>query len=456
MLTDLRHIVEAGLSMLFMITEESLETYACDEDAEFKRMRSQDEAIGKRNSRISAIRKLLGAPGKREDMSVEDSERFDLVREVIECEGPKIRNRNDNPLQSMVAVPVFSTDLTRKVMTGALLVQSKRHARPFTEADRLIMDSFTVFMALAFDRGKPDLPPVEIALRKAIPNTSSWETFSTPECFAVPGPERNTWLSENISSTDQEIHIKTLFLFFDSLALREHYDITNLLLFNFCHALIGAYRSPADFARAKRRGAFLCRSVASIGVSKMIPTQRFGLLFTILASDLGSTSLSNAWKGPYAALYGTATWLQTHRCGVLLEILSTTDRAILDGKAWSEIWQVVVALVQVTHMGSYSSVLHNRSEKWWPLKLLAIATYLSDFVSMKPDVREMRALCREFMETGNMEAFGLKGDAEGGKPIDVAITVFAPIFEELSNAFPCLALHRQVLNVNIKRGLDGN
>jgi hypothetical protein len=389
--------------------------------------------------------------GKHDEMNAEDAERFELVRQVMDSGRAEIRNCDDDPVQSMAAVPVLGVD---GAAAGALLVQAKRNATAFNEIDVKMMDWCTVYITLALDRIQFQGTPMETALRKEIPDVEQWTQFTTPESLVVPEEERSFWLSLGCVAPECGSDVRLFFLYFDSLALRQEYEIANDRLFNFCHTLIGAYRSPSDLSRAKRRGVFLCSSITNIGVDSMKPTYRIGLLLATLAFDLGADSVSHVWELPYTVLYGKGTYLQKHRCGLLLEILSSENCAILDGLPSSEIWEVVVGMVQTTHMGFYFDLLRNKTQEKRSIKLLSIATYVSDFARIPPEAEHLAALCDEFLKTADPRQWGLDPDLRTGQEVKIAQAVFVPILEEVSAIFPGMASLRQLVNASLRQQLD--
>jgi hypothetical protein len=291
---------------------------------------------------------------------------------------------------------------------------------------------------------------MEIGLRKAIPDPEKWGQFTTPQSLMIAGAEPGSWLSLSLLSPQHDPGFKLFFLFFDYLGLRESFQIRNDRLFNFCWSLTTAYRSGEDLLRATRRSTFLCNSISKIGVSEIPAIQRFALLLATLAFDLGLIPDSPVARTSYVLLYGNGPWLQKHRCTLLLDIFASSDCSILDRAKAAEIWDIVVNLIQATYMGFYLDILKNKADNKRGLKLLAISTYLSDIVSVRMETEHKTALYHEFLETVDLQAFGIEVDGETTQEIQIAKMAFIPVLEEFVRVFPCLSILRPLIQVNLK------
>jgi hypothetical protein len=111
-------------------------------------------------------------------------------------------------------------------------------------------------------------------------------------------------------------------------------------------------------------------------------------------------------------------------------------------------------MVQATYMGVYFDTLENKADGRRSMKLLSIATYVSDFVRIQTEPEHTAALCHEFLATADLRPFGLDPDLGTGQEIEIAKAVFVPIFEELTTCFPSMAILRPLIQVNIKQGID--
>ena len=150
-LSDTRKVVGAARALLYMIKGDSIQPVAINEDAEVKGYRETSKKEGEtQNTKRDFIKELItGRKAETKSTNSDDTERIVYVKKAIDRKSG-IMNNSKDPSLSLICAPIF--DSSKKNITGVLLMQWKLKGLSFSKSDLDMLETFSIFIALALDK----------------------------------------------------------------------------------------------------------------------------------------------------------------------------------------------------------------------------------------------------------------------------------------------------------------
>lgn len=374
-----RKVIGAGRSMIYVhdAKNKKCEVYALDEDIEAKAIQAAEKGPkGPTFTKKAFIRKIMfdedPKDDKEKEKEKEDQDRQSYISRAILARESNFTNNPDNSYYSMAVVPIVGSDRTT---TGAFVMQwKKRKNSSFTSDDVRLMEAFAVFISIAMERSKMkeavQYGPLELALRQ---NLTESERLSilVPATLVMAKEEVATLLTPGFSSytIDDTGLFKIGFWLFDVFGLRHAYKMNNETLFSFLFKLKEAHKpqSYLNWHHAIQMAQMLAYVIIN---GKMLdfftPFDRFALLVSTLACNVGADETKTTNNIPLSVLYNGQSVQESYHASILINIVSDPQANIFLGFKGDEqvkIWEAVIGLIQATDMGRHFEIMDQIGKK---------------------------------------------------------------------------------------------
>jgi hypothetical protein len=245
-LRQARRIVGAGRALIFtlMANGSAYELLALDEDTEARVARidrvNRNALSGLHNAKKALVHRMLNhmSKDKLDDaaQAKEDSERLELALAAAQTHGRVIRNIEDPPEDSMVAVPVADGGF----VVAVVLLQWKHRDTGFVPADGELLERLVPFFRAALARHPAHAVIhtgiTDFEMRKALTD-SERAAFSPPVHLKLEAGEAALLISKGFRISefmeiDGNLH-KIAFHLLHRIAIREKFPFSNETFFKF-------------------------------------------------------------------------------------------------------------------------------------------------------------------------------------------------------------------------------
>jgi GAF domain-containing protein len=495
-LSNTRKVLGAVRALLFMIEGSGIvfTPFVIDEDADAMYRKAQrkkaEEAEDSLGVKRAIIAKLMH--GKKMDFDAEaqgeEEARNKMIEHCITMKESILENYPDDPEKSLIMVPILSSD---RACLGAVMMQWKKTLKKFTGDDQSLLESYSVFLSVSFERSKlkniAQLGTMEVEIQ-AWMSTDERLLAEVPEKLRMADDERNVLLTMTFDSYNyQGISLfKVIFNIFDMFKLPETCSIPAQTLFSFLYEVRQAYNAVPyhNWNHAVDATQFLAYEIFYGNLQTVLrPSEILILLAACLCHDANHDGFSTAYNAkaetPLGILFNDQSVLETHHCTVAISILTKDIANIFQKFTDSEMtamWPMFLQLILSTDMYKHFDILEefqrivNNKVRWQDsakdrLTVMQVLLKAADLsTAARPhqtaDKYEMW-VCEEFYRQGQLdkvsdlvyeEGFSDRNHLDKERSqVPFYKAVCMPLFEILGRAITTLGTLSQHVRLNVTK-----
>jgi GAF domain-containing protein len=495
-LANTRKVLGAVRSMLFMIEGSGIvfTPFVIDEDADamYKKVQQKkaEEAEDSLGVKRAIIAKLMH--GKKMDFDAEaqreEEARNRMIEHVITMKETVLENYPESPDKSLIMVPILSSD---RACLGAVMMQWKKTLQKFTVDDQRLLESYSVFLSVSFERSKlksiAQLGTMEVEIQ-------AWMTpeervaAGVPEKLRMADEERSMLLAMSFDSyTFQGVALlKVVFNIFDTFKLFDAFQIQAHTLFSFLYEVRQTYNTVPyhNWNHAIDATQFLAYELFYGNLQTQLTASEILIMFAAcLCHDANHDGFSTAYNAkaeiPLGILFNDQSVLETHHCTIAISVITKESANIFqafDDKAMNEVWPIFLQLILATDMYRHFDIIEefqrilDSKRKWTenPKDRLTMMQVLIKTADLSTATRAFVTadkfslnVCEEFFRQGQLDKvtgflyeFGYSDRdhlLKERSQIPFYKEVCLPLFELLGRGVSTLGTFSQHLKLNISK-----
>lgn len=433
-----RTVIGAVYAMFFL-TENGQVTkhpFVNDEDFEMtsKKARQVNEEKSKEDNlgvkRAIIARLMQGSESEYDAEAKKEEElRNKRIQHVFDTKEGVLDNEEDVEKSTMI-VPVLSSD---KQVMGVIYMRWKKTGKNFTNEDKELLESYTVFLSLSLERFKlkniAQLGSMEIEMQNSMTNEER-TGFSTPSKLRMPDEERGALIVRNFEVGEWKglDLFKALFNIFQVFDIQRKVKINAQTLFSFFWEVKESYNQVYyhNWTHAVDVTQFMAQLLVVGGMREIFNIKEIlVLLVASICHDANHDGFSNSYnlkaQTPLGILFKNQSVMETHHCSVSISILTRDECNLFsyfDDDDLSIIWRNFIELILATDMSKHFEILDeckallesgrdwktNRNDRLLVMKLLIKAADISNVArQFETADKWCTVLCEEFFKQGDLE-----------------------------------------------------
>jgi GAF domain-containing protein len=376
-LANTRKVLGAVRSMLFMIEGSGIvfTPFVTDEDADamFKKVQQKkaEEAEDSLGVKRAIIAKLMH--GKKMDFDVdaqrEEEARNRMLEHVITMKESILENYPESQDKSLIMVPILSSD---RACLGAVMMQWKKTLQNFTLDDQRLLESYSVFLSVSFERSKlkniAQLGTMEVEMQ-AWMTTDERSLSAVPEKLRMTEEDRGVVLTMAFDSYNFQgiALLKVIFNIFELFKLFDHFTLPAQTVFSFLYELRQTYNAVPyhNWNHAVDATQFLAYQLFYGNLQTQLTAKEILIMFVAcLCHDANHDGFSTAYNAkaeiPLGILFNNQSVLETHHCTVAISVLTHENANIFqsfDDAAMAAMWPIFLHLILSTDMYRHFDIM---------------------------------------------------------------------------------------------------
>jgi GAF domain-containing protein len=487
-----RRVVGAASATVYVMDDRTkkFDVFAVDGDVPVYREEMTVKAAAP--SKKGAFHRMVQGRGEGEvktgGKANDDCETQDCIMHAVRERESTVVNRSDNPRQSLIVVPLIGTD--RKVIGAVVMQWKKRDDGLFTPSDQQLVEGFAVFIAISIQhiQTKPTtLSAVEVAIRQNMGESERLRRM-VPVRLAMNPHEIERTGSGGFSALElKEPEIwKVPFWIFDTLGIRQEYEITNEGVFAFAFRMRERHPTGTEvgFPHALGMAQMLVYTlVAGKVLGFFTPMEKLAMVITLLALDLAREEFRDEISANARTVLGiiTSQALSVERWFLILTLMNilsdpqTNILACMSETQLFDLWGLLIELESAVDGGSHFDILgqvgraQGGNVRWYEdstskllvMKLLIRALLISDIARplAYASIFKAHVINRLFDTLDLTKCYGMiyTDEAKTRDKLDreastVALLTYIciPVLNRAAEVFPVLGLSAEQLRHNLR------
>jgi GAF domain-containing protein len=371
-LRNTRKVIGAITCAMFMVDDDGLNytPYVIDQDVDAKLAAAATQEkdarrTGKTLKRM-VISRLLNSTASKVEVSESSAARNKILDHVISSKESVLENYEDKPDESLIVVPIVNSD---RVVTGAVLIQSKRDGSKFTFEEQKLLESYSIFISVSLERYRAkainqygiveyELSAQIRPLERKTPGLPMRYTYSdavTQRIFAADF-DAARWTSRQLFGV--------IFNVFEEFVLLQTYQIPSEVFYHILFTAREAHTfvSPAAWEAAIGDLQFLAVALQGAPLDKH---EVLCLFIAVLMRGCGYRAASRAETersaAPLALLFGDrSNKITSQHCIFVVDVLTREKCNFIDILAPDDrdaVWRLLVPLVLQSAVAAHAGIV---------------------------------------------------------------------------------------------------
>jgi len=465
-ISNSRKVIGAGCAIVFLYDSSSktLSPYAIDEDIDSKARLSDGDRKGSLSGKQGLMKKILVGAKKGNIIENENTEeiRKRILSIALSNGNSTIINDQYSASNSIIAVPLLGRDNT---LQGVFVMQWKKSLPGFSKDDLKMLESFSVFISIALERGTSLNNTEHKSLNQVLKETfdeNEQNSTELPQRFMLPQWVLSSLFSLSFPSLEYEdpYFFGTIYTLMKQIGVLSTLCVSNGSFFAFMYKLsqsIGA--TNMKIAVDSVQFLALLLADADIG-SNFTPIEKYCMIISVLCSNCDLNNYSEHLDLPLGLIFENKNVSGTHLCSTAISLISNPQYNIMQSFSSNEVdaaWRILISLILSSHISKHFEIMYETtnidqwttvfSQKLKVMKLLVKTSISSDLAREQPHfIKRYTFLTDLFFDFGEIDkdAFvqyknSLKSRATINRALSAPICikqVYLPLFQRFTTFFP--------------------